>query len=50
MFTCRLAAQILTNRAEFPSGTCVTTILRPTLVERQSVRCIGDTLQANAEA
>jgi LacI family transcriptional regulator len=36
----RLAVQLLTNRAEFPAAGCVTAILRPTLVERQSVRSL----------
>lgn len=38
----RLAVQLLTNRAEFPTTSCVTAILRPTLVERQSVCSIRD--------
>jgi len=36
----RLAMQLLANRAEFPDSGCVTAALRPTLVERQSVRPI----------
>jgi LacI family transcriptional regulator len=36
----RLAVQLLTNRAEFPHSSCVTSVLRPTLVVRQSVRAI----------
>jgi LacI family transcriptional regulator len=34
----RLAVQLLINRAEFPTAGCVTAVLRPTLIERQSVR------------
>jgi LacI family transcriptional regulator len=34
----RLAVQLLADRAEFPAAACVTAVLRPTLVERQSVR------------
>jgi LacI family transcriptional regulator len=34
----RLAVQLLSHRAEFPDSNCVTTVLRPTLIERQSVR------------
>jgi LacI family transcriptional regulator len=34
----RLAVQLLANRAEFPDAGCATAVLRPTLVERQSVR------------
>jgi LacI family transcriptional regulator len=37
----QLAVQLLTNRAEFPAASCVTAVLRPTLVERQSVRSVG---------
>lgn len=37
----RLAVQLLMNRAEFPTMSCVTAVLRPTLVERQSVRSLG---------
>jgi LacI family transcriptional regulator len=33
----RMAVQLLTNRAEFPDAACVTAMLRPTLIERQSV-------------
>ncbi len=33
----RLAVQLLINRADFPAASRVTTMLRPTLVERQSV-------------
>ena len=33
----RLAVQLLSNRAEFPSAGCVAAVLRPTLVERGSV-------------
>ena len=36
----RLAVQLLTNRAEFLDSCCVTSMLRPTLVERQSVRSV----------
>jgi LacI family transcriptional regulator len=36
----RLAVQLLSNRVEFPNAACVTTVLRPTLVERSSVRAI----------
>jgi LacI family transcriptional regulator len=36
----RLAVQLLSNRVEFPNATCVMTVLRPTLVERSSVRAI----------
>jgi LacI family transcriptional regulator len=36
----RLAVQLLANRAEFPDSGCVTAMLRPTLVERQSVGAI----------
>ncbi len=39
----RLAVQLLINRAEFPTASCVTALLRPTLIERQSVRSIRDT-------
>jgi LacI family transcriptional regulator len=39
----RLAVQLLANRAEFPAASCVTAVLRPTLIERQSVRSIRDT-------
>ncbi len=38
----RLAVQLLINRAEFPTASCVTSVLRPTLIERQSVRMISD--------
>jgi LacI family transcriptional regulator len=34
----RMAVQLLVNRAEFPDAACVTAMLRPTLIERQSVR------------
>jgi LacI family transcriptional regulator, galactose operon repressor len=34
----RLAVQLLANRAEFPNAACATVVLRPTLVERESVR------------
>jgi LacI family transcriptional regulator len=37
----RLAVQLLINRAEFPDSACVTAMLRPTLVERQSVYAIA---------
>lgn len=37
----RLAVQLLINRAEFPSSSYVTSVLRPSLVERQSVRAIS---------
>ena len=37
----RLAVQLLANRAEFPDAGCVTAVLRPTLVERQSVCAIA---------
>ena len=36
----RLAVQLLLDRAEFPSRNCVTTALRPTLIERASVRSL----------
>jgi LacI family transcriptional regulator len=36
----RLAVQLLKNRAEFPAASCTTTMLRPTLIERQSVRSL----------
>lgn len=36
----RLAVQLLLDRAEFPARNCVTTALRPTLVERASVRSL----------
>ncbi|HEY0603493.1 MAG TPA: LacI family DNA-binding transcriptional regulator [Herpetosiphonaceae bacterium] len=36
----RLAVQLLLDRAEFPARSCVTTALRPTLVERASVRSL----------
>jgi LacI family transcriptional regulator len=36
----RLAVQLLTNRIEIPTANCVTAVLRPTLVERQTVRSI----------
>jgi LacI family transcriptional regulator len=35
-----LAIQLLAHRAEFPDTGCVTAVLRPTMVERQSVRAI----------
>jgi LacI family transcriptional regulator len=39
----RLAVQLLGSRAEFPDAACVTATLRPTLVERRSVReLVGD--------
>lgn len=38
----RLAVQLLANRAAFPTMSCVTTVLRPTLIERQSVRPARD--------
>jgi LacI family transcriptional regulator len=34
----RIAVQLLANRAEFPDAACVTAVLRPSLIERQSVR------------
>jgi LacI family transcriptional regulator len=37
----RLAVQQLANRAEAPHCGCVTVVLRPTLIERQSVAVIG---------
>jgi LacI family transcriptional regulator len=37
----RLAVQLLAQRAEFTDAACVTAILRPTLVERQSVRAVA---------
>jgi LacI family transcriptional regulator len=37
----RLAVQLMTNRAEFPITSCVTAVLRPTLIERESVRSIS---------
>ncbi len=37
----RLAVQLLAQRVEFPDASCVTAVLRLTLVERQSVRSIG---------
>jgi len=37
----RMAVQLLAQRVEFPDASCVTAVLRPTLVERQSVRSIG---------
>lgn len=36
----RLAVQLLTNRAEYPDTSCATATLRPTLIERESVRSI----------
>jgi LacI family transcriptional regulator len=39
----RMAVQLLANRAAFPDAACVTATLRPTLVERQSVRAIAAT-------
>lgn len=36
----RLAVQLLTNRVEFPESGRVTIVLRPTLVERSSVRTL----------
>lgn len=33
----RLAVQLLLNRADYPDASCVTTVLRPTLIERASV-------------
>jgi LacI family transcriptional regulator len=39
----RLAVQLLSNRAEFPTASSVTAVLRPTLIERHSVRLIRDT-------
>jgi LacI family transcriptional regulator len=36
----RLAVQLLLDRAEFPARNCVSTALRPTLVERASVRSL----------
>jgi LacI family transcriptional regulator len=36
----RLAVQLLITRAEFPSSNCITSVLRPTLIERQSVRTV----------
>jgi LacI family transcriptional regulator, galactose operon repressor len=36
----RLAVQLLANRAEFPDAGCVTAVLQPTMVERQSVCAI----------
>jgi LacI family transcriptional regulator len=33
-----IAVQLLAHRVEFPAAGCVTTVLRPTLIERQSVR------------
>jgi len=38
----RLAVQLLRNRVEFPAAGLVTTVLRPTLIERQSVRTLSD--------
>jgi hypothetical protein len=35
-----MAVQLLVNRAEFPDAACVTAMLRPALIERQSVRAI----------
>lgn len=37
----RMAVQLLMNRAEFPDAACVTALLRPTLIERQSVCAIA---------
>jgi LacI family transcriptional regulator len=36
----RLAVQLLTNRVEFPASGYVTTVLRPKLIERQSVQAL----------
>jgi LacI family transcriptional regulator len=36
----RMAVQLLAQRVEFPDASCVTAVLRPTLVERQSVRSV----------
>jgi DNA-binding LacI/PurR family transcriptional regulator len=38
----RLAVQLLRNRVEFPAAGLVTTVLQPTLIERQSVRTLSD--------
>jgi DNA-binding LacI/PurR family transcriptional regulator len=38
----RLAVQLLRNRVEFPAAGLVTTVLRPALIERQSVRTLSD--------
>jgi LacI family transcriptional regulator len=37
----RLAVQLLANRVEFPASGYATTVLRPKLIERQSVRTVG---------
>jgi LacI family transcriptional regulator len=44
----RLAIQLLTNRAEFPAASCVTAVLRPTLIERQSVCSVRDSLSSHS--
>jgi LacI family transcriptional regulator len=36
----RMAVQLLAQRVEFRDASCVTAVLRPTLVERQSVRTV----------
>jgi LacI family transcriptional regulator len=38
----RLAVQLLINRAEFPTASVVTAVLRPTLIARQSVRSVAE--------
>lgn len=38
----RLAAQLLFNRIEFPSAAAVRAVVRPSLIERQSVKRLGD--------
>jgi LacI family transcriptional regulator len=40
----RLAVLLLANRADFPDASCVTAMLRPTLIERQSVRQLASGL------
>jgi len=41
----RLAVQLLANRVAFPASGCVTTVMRPKLIERQSVRIMTATFE-----
>ena len=36
----RMAVQLLANRVEFPGASCMTVVLQPRLVERESVRAL----------
>jgi LacI family transcriptional regulator len=46
----RLAVQLLANRVEHPSASCVTAVLQPTLIERESVSAISATVASVSTA